>query len=347
MVDVFRKIIELERSKTPTSISQLEIMEEAGCGCGSKSCPMVVNMVRMASCHQGFVNRETKGASTVSGQELAMAEVDWTGSEHRAFSRELLVEAARDVLHQSRVQSQIQVKTVLAQKQLRCMKKIYKREKIRMLEMAKHGSSMKKIMDSLHHVLHQSCYPLDILQLLDKDVWTEQEVMQSKSFLLEILRFRELKGEICGILKFLMDSIPEREEDIMQMEAAILAHQEVEVRMRVTPTQRQSSMKIGSLSLRPGEKQVTVSKDKVILEEATITEDGKVVLIENQKLRKTATVATTGEPPISHRVLWLKREDLTEDEDEVPMEEQDSRIMEVIKLSRTPNPLVAPPPDHF
>ena len=80
---------------------------------------MVINMVRNASCHEGFLNRETKEAGSVTGPELAMAEVSWTGEETKVFNKELLVECARDVLHLTNIQSQVQVKAILAQDQLK------------------------------------------------------------------------------------------------------------------------------------------------------------------------------------------------------------------------------------
>ena len=338
-------MIEAERARSPINITQADLAQSVECSCGDQSCPQVLCLVRAASCHQGFLNRDTKEAASIKEPGWAMSEGPWTEEENKMFCKEVLVEAARDVLQDTKTQSHIQVKTLLAQRQLKVMKKMYRKEKQRMREMGDHTSCIKKIIEGLGHILHQTTYPLDMIRLVHKEEWNPEELQQAQGYLLEVLRFREMKEAVLELLKFLMDTIMEREKDIMELEEAILEHQQIEVRLRVTPVDKESNLRISSLSLRPGEKQVTINKERMVLEEAVITDAGRVVLVENQKLRKVAQVAETGEPLISHRILYLKREDMEEDQDEVPVEQTEPRIMALIRLARTPNPAAQQPPN--
>ena len=263
---------------------------------------------------------------------MSMEETPLTDQEDSLITHHCITQAVREVLWQTKEHSLITVKAAVCTSLVTEMKKSLSRVEREQAEMIQETSDLKKAMKGLEHILHAS-YPLGKSELMNKDQWEAEDIENAKLYLMETVRYRDLRIELGRICRKQLADVAFRAREIKILEEAIQKSQEIEPRIRITPCILPTDFKIKSLDLRPGEKQVIIRPQELSLEVVKV-EDGQIILHQAKRAKKICETPAGWGFPGTHRVLHLRRCDL-EKEEVSPIKEEKGAEME----KETPAPI--------
>ena len=171
---------------------------------------------------------------------------------------------------------------------------------------------LKTVMLGLQNLL-MSNYDTSSLQILNKDNWDRKDIAEAKSLIGQSLKFRDLSALLGEVLLHEIEDEKKQREEVSQLESLLGAPQDVpehqELRLRLTPVRLPAQVRVRNLDLRPGERQVRVTRDHIYIETVTNTDPIELALL--KKSRKVAQDCYGGPGyPGGYRVLTLRNEDL-------------------------------------
>ena len=251
-----------------------------------------------------------------------MREVPLTEEDQHLLTRELIVQSVADALWRAQ-KSIITVKATNTTGVLKLMRKILTRRKEALQEKIREQSDMRQIMVGLEEMLMMK-FPVEQLQLMEKDIWDQEDVKKAKGVFQQVLKFHPLKTALGRVLMREIEEEGRQKTDLASLEKLIAAEEEKEgdqeVRLRVTPIHLSAAVKIKSLDLRPGERQVRITRSHVYVETVTNSQPPQLALL--KRARKVALTPCGPGYPGEHRVLTVREEDLEEIENPQAAQDQ-------------------------
>ena len=255
----------------------------------------------------------------------SMEEVPLTSEDQHKITRELMVQSITDVLWRAQ-KSTMTVTATNTSGVVKLMKKILNRRKEALQEKIREQSQMRQIMVGLEELLMMR-YPVEQLNLLEKEVWDQQDVKKAKGVFQQVLKFRGLRTALGEVLMREIQEEALQKADLASLKELIAAEQEKgghqEVKLRITPVQLPAAVRIRSLDLRPGERQVRITASHIYVETVSASQPMQMALL--KRSRKVAQTPCGPGYPAEHRSLTLREEDLEPEieENSAPQAAQD------------------------
>ena len=243
-----------------------------------------------------------------------MEEVPLTNEDQHVLTRELIVQSIADVLWRAQKSMAGSIMTVTAGNTsgvVILLEEILKRRKEALQEKINEQSDLRQVMVGLEEMLMMR-YPVEQLNLLEKEVWDQHDVVKAKGVFQQVLKFRGLRTALGHVLMREVQEEQRQRTDLVSLKKLIAVEQEKgwnqELRLRVTPLRLPAAVKVKNLDLRPGERQVRVTETHVYVETVTATQPVQLALL--KRARKVAQTPSGPGYPGQHRVLTLRDEEL-------------------------------------